>query len=305
MEPYLFTSDIAGNLLQWSIYLNQFDKNPKSISLHCLTNYEKSTKEKGNIEQIKISPNNEYLLSCGGIINNKSHKNQPGSDPRKGELIAPKTISTKGFVNQYSLKTKSLIKKYEFNEIHNIKAMVCTNDSKYLFVGTLNGDLYQISILTNQIIEIYKKIHTRWLIGLTSTYDNRYLFTFDYKGVLKQWSLSSVISPGSKQLLSIRDYGKVHPTMILSLAITSDSQYLYTADGNGILMQWSIQKKRLQKNFGQISRMPIHTIKICKAGRWLYLYDMLGLIRILNLKSSKILKAKTFAGKNAKTLCLL
>lgn len=40
----------------------------------------------------------------------------------------------------------------------------------------------------------------------------------------------------------VKDYGKMHLSAF-AMGISDDDLYLFTADGNGIVKQWSVEKK--------------------------------------------------------------
>ena len=69
-----------------------------------------------------------------------------------------------------------------------------------------------------------------------------YLFTTDICGYVKQWDI--------KRQKLLKDFGKVHHSVIMSIDATSDRKYLITSDYLGNIRKWDIenQSQILDKN---------------------------------------------------------
>jgi WD40 repeat protein len=61
---------------------------------------------------------------------------------------------------------------------------------------------------------------------------------------------------------TVMDYGEIHNDPIMSMVLTPDSKFLYTACMDGELKQWEIIKKKLWKNFGEIEKKSIKCMAI-------------------------------------------
>jgi WD40 repeat protein len=71
---------------------------------------------------------------------------------------------------------------------------------------------------------------------------------------LIQWSI--------RDMQTVMDYGEIHNDRIMSMVLTPDSKFLYTACMDGELKQWEIIKKKLWKNFGEIEKKSIKCMAI-------------------------------------------
>jgi WD40 repeat protein len=71
---------------------------------------------------------------------------------------------------------------------------------------------------------------------------------------LVQWSI--------RDMQTVMDYGEIHNDSIMSMALTPDSKFLYTACNDGQLKQWEITKKRLWRDFGEIEKKSIKCMAV-------------------------------------------
>jgi WD40 repeat protein len=71
---------------------------------------------------------------------------------------------------------------------------------------------------------------------------------------LIQWSI--------RDMQTVMDYGEIHNDPIMSMVLTPDSKFLYTACMDGELKQWEIIKKKLWKNFGEIEKKSIKCMAV-------------------------------------------
>ena len=125
--------------------------------------------------------------------------------------------------------------------------------SNYLFIGFKNGTLKRWDINKKKIINNYGQIFTVGKTGILSmaiTKDSKYLFLGDgnkdhvendaQSGTLIKWDVQK------EEIVKI--HKNTHSRGILSMAITSDNQYLFTLGRE--LKQWDITSDSQLKNYG-------------------------------------------------------
>ena len=74
------------------------------------------------------------------------------------------------------------------------------------------------------------------------------------------------------------------------MAATSDNQYLFTSDGDGHLKQWSINQKKLHKDYGKIHQAYIISIVITNDNHYLFTSDLEGNLKQWDIKAEKLHK---------------
>lgn len=192
-NKHLFSADVNGNLKQLSV------KYKKII-------YDYGKIFKSNITGLYVSEDSEYLFAVCGKNQLKQFAIKHHSLFRyygKIHKALVKQIAftcdnlyffacdVNGYLKQYSI-TGSLLRDYGKITNNSIHSMICSEDSKYLFLGENLGGLKQIDI---ENLCQYKDYGTVWAYGeidyqIRST-DGRYIFVANFMGNLMQLSLDS------------------------------------------------------------------------------------------------------------------
>lgn len=91
----------------------------------------------------------------------------------------------------------------------------------------------------------------------------------------------------------MKDFGSVHQTGIKSIAVTSDSQYLFTSDSEGNLKQWSAKDyNRLVKvnDYGTSHEFGIGCITETTDSQFLFTSDSGGVLKQWDVQKQNLVK---------------
>ena len=102
--------------------------------------------------------------------------------------------------------------------------------SKYLFTSDYYGYLIKWNISKQQILKNYGRLLDGGFRPMKITQDSKYLLTTDIFSNLIQWNI-----PEHKLVKNYGDFSK--GTIITSMALTKNQQYLFIADEYGYLFQ--------------------------------------------------------------------
>ena len=176
------------------------------------------------------------------------------------------TADSKGYVKEWKLNSYEL--KRNWGQLHpnTICAMKITFDGKYLLTAghsisfenneSKRGSLRQWCLKTQQLIKCYGKVQSGVINCLELSNDGKWLVTASSTGrdggFMKQWIYSpfeeksfsnfenetenftftsNKDKPHYEYFISTHSYGRCHDTCINSIAITPDSNFLFTAGG--------------------------------------------------------------------------
>ena len=87
------------------------------------------------------------------------------------------------------------------------------------------------------------------------------IFTSDENGILKTYH--------STTQNCLKDWGKVHKSVITALALSRDSQYMFTGTQMGSCKQWILKTAMLYHKFGFIHEGSVENIIVSSDGQWL------------------------------------
>ena len=220
----------------------------------CIVSEREISNATGRFEQVFKQ---NYLYTCGneGSINQYSQINEkinlvkPFGQIKKGIQCFAVTPNWKyffiagenGFLCQFSVDNQTLVKDY--GTIHNpscdhletccnIKFMISTLDSKYLFISDDTGQLTQIDVEAMLVFKNFGRIHQGGIYSMAITTD--YQFTSSEFGILRQYNIAS-------QKL-FKDYKKVHQGSIYSIVLHDKHNILFVSNDKGDLKQLSLSE---------------------------------------------------------------
>lgn len=155
-----------------------------------------------------------------------------------------------------------------YGKVHKwIKCMAVTNNGRYLFTSGEDKHLKQWCIKAQRLIKDYGKVSPGWICCMAITSDDKYLFTGGRHKHLKQWDIDN------QELVTDYQYEVVYDSQIECMVTTSDGAYLFTGhedESNRDLMQWSIERHRLVKNYGSVHGGKVLCMCITPNGAYLF-----------------------------------
>jgi len=138
------------------------------------------------INQIKVCPNNKYVIT-GGATEDRTLKFW---DFRSGTLVK------------------------DLGKIHqqNISCIKITSNSKYMFTASEDYTMKKFCIKTKKLMYDFGKVSTSWIDCLDLSEGDKYIYMSNRHGVLKVWEVKS------GRLL--KNCGVVQNGRIISLALS-------------------------------------------------------------------------------------
>ena len=163
----------------------------------------------------------------------------------------------------------------EFGKVHMrwIQAYEVTHNNKYLFTtaqahvqDNSGSSQKQFNIETATYHRDFGTITYGNVYTMVSTSDSQHLFLGD--------SLGHIFEIGCDEShKSVKDFGKMHDTSILSIAVPANSFSIFTSDISGTLKQISIAKMEVQYNFKNLHKSGIITVMPSPDGVFLFTAD--------------------------------
>lgn len=166
----------------------------------------------------------------------------------------------------------------EFGKVHLrwIQAMEVTHNNKYLFttaqahVQENSGtSLKQFNIERNTIHRDYGTVTNGKVYSMVSSTDSHELFFGDSNGHIFMVGCD-------EEHKSVRDFGKIHETTILSIAAPANSTSIFTSDISGILKEVSIVRGEVLYDFNNLHKSGISTVLSSPDGIFLFTADEKG-----------------------------
>lgn len=154
--------------------------------------------------------------------------------------------------------------------------------NNYLFISDNKGNQHQWLIVNfaQFFIRTIDKAHKESIECIAYDKSNFKLYTTDIFGNMKAWDIET----GTLH----KDYRKIHYGAIYALEITSTK--LFTGDRYGNLKSWNLSKEKLDKNFGRVTNYSITCIAITEDNRYLFVSDINGSIKQIDLKRRLVMK---------------
>ena len=108
-------------------------------------------------------------------------------------------------------------------------------DGNRVFIGCLNGYLYEYSLKEKRIVHDFGKVADMTICSMSITLDNKYLLVCDKNGVFKEFHL--------KTYKQVKTFGVENADICV---VTNNNQFLITSPtgSNGKLTKHSIQTKQ-------------------------------------------------------------
>ena len=168
--------------------------------------------------------------------------------------------------SRVSVSEEKSKRKKNFSLISNLKTTHIATDN-----DMLHGSLYE-----------HIKLNTRVDEETDGYKRNRKIDTFYRKKLENDIIESKWIHQGFYP----RDLGKFHDSEILSMAISHDSNSLFTSDDKGILKQFNLKNLEFEHNYGFIHNTRINSI--CCSELYVYTSDIQGNINQLSISEKNI-----------------
>ena len=289
MTDYLFTTDSAGNLSQWSIsdqclirdFENQHFCQITSIVVSIKNKLQFTSDEKGNLIQYSQETNKMVKnwhrihlasITCMLVTFDENY------------LV---TCDNLGHIKQFSLEAQDLTKDYKNAHNYSIQCMASTKNSKYVFSGDKSGYLKQWNIYTKQLAMNWGKIHDESIDHLIFTNDNKFQFTLDITGKIMQWMFDT----RQNSLVLFKHWGLVDRNGIYGVALNSTQNTLSTVNIIGELVEWDIKSRKCVKNFGAVhDNDMVHSIGHDFDTNYQFTSSEMGYLRQWNTKSKELVK---------------
>jgi hypothetical protein len=130
--------------------------------------------------------------------------------------------------------------------------------------------LSQILIWKNRQEGILKSARIPYPLGtriqsVITTFDRKHAFAGLVDGSLRQICIDSQ--------KVIKNYGKVHETCIISIAVSRDNSFLITSGEDQRVLKISITHQKVVKDFGRICKQEIKFIQLAPGDESLFVYD--------------------------------
>jgi WD40 repeat protein len=190
---------------------------------------------------------------------------------------------------------ESIFSKELFRMVGSIYCTRTSYDNESIYVGGASGVLKKISIKDCALVEDLGQIHTGAIFSFCISANGEWLFTSDSKGEIKQFSLNKdsyhehigdcVDIGDCKDIYDDKEKKKAHISDIRAMECTGDSEFIFSADKNGFLKQWSTEDLSLLENYGKVTSNMIYTLSITADSEWLFLADETGLLLQFDIKS--------------------
>lgn len=198
------------------------------------------------------------------------------------------TGAENGYLKMFSVQKSTLLKSFDKCHKAPITSMACTPNNKFIFTCCLN-ELKQWAIGGGKCLKNFAADLGADLAfnGICVSPDSRFLFSFDWDGEIKKWNISSrkvvaslpkceqisgiLVTQDLKSIFECDRAGKlfqidietdgsasqkgewpVHDKIITSMCQLQEGGHVFTADMNGTVKEWSIEKAKTIKDWGEV-----------------------------------------------------
>jgi WD40 repeat protein len=193
-------------------------------------------------------------------------------------------------IENYSSFTKNMFKVQ--GAIYSVK---CSPDQKHLYMAGAKGTIKQISLEDNAQTSDYGSISNGTIFSIEVTRNHKYLFAADSRGEIYRFIIQEHMLKPEKlnrnktpEDLSPAEYLKPHDYDIRCMAITEDSETLFSADKEGNLLQWDVIDLTLVADYGDVSEGMIYSIALTSDDQYLFTSDDLGYVRQYSVKEKEM-----------------
>ena len=304
----LFTSDIKGNLKQWTIagntvLLKEWEK-PHDLIL-----------------SIDATEDGQFLFTSDGYGNLKQFDIASGEltydyekvhDSAIRKIKATKdskylfTADDKGNIKQWLIEAYSLVRDFGKAHQHEIRSIIPTSDNKFLFSIDKIGNLKQWFVKdTTENDEIDDEpAPSKSEVDFEEMASQKHITLKDNVGHDFDPEVQKIRDDLEYKKNLKKDFGKIQLANVNSLALTPDDKYQFTADYYGVIRQWKIgnEKKetRMIKDFGKVQDC-ILALVCSKDSKYQLSADDEGCIIQWDIEQSK--KMKKYKGLHKESIC--
>jgi myo-inositol-hexaphosphate 3-phosphohydrolase len=266
-SQYVFISDVAGNIKQFSLVDNSIsNESPKCtrgriISMVVVSGSIFVSDDWGYLKE--ISAEDLSLKTDYGHI----HKGGIWSIIATQDSKSVYTSDDQGHIKQFSVLKSVLTKDHGVLRRTFVRAIQTCPENSYFFLSDLTGHLlqYKMSERDLKLDHDYQQIHKGGIRSLACTKDAKYLFTTEYNGIMKQWNY--------KDKSMVKYYGNIHACGINCVVtlynkdsiecIFCTKEYMFTSSANGFLTQHRldepimedeapVEEENLQQSIGDV-----------------------------------------------------